>query len=400
MFNPFQFGSEPIGIDIGSSGAKLLQLRRGRSGLEAVASSRVDMDVTPAEATSDAHFVKLADAIKSSVSGAGFTGDSCVLSIDDAWLKYRSIRQPRMSDDERDGAVRLEGGQRLGFTEEQPGVVGWTTAGEVRESDAIREEVIIVGAEEALLERLVFAVAKTGMRPMAVEPGFMAVARAMTQRLRRQSDQNTLNVIIDIGLRHTSVMLTRGREVVFFKPLVFGGERVTEQVCSRMGIERETVLDLRKRRMQCGVKESDVSEIDPRVDRAMFDASRPLMDELAQEIALCLRYYSVTFRGAKPEKIILVGGEANEPHLPELIERVTRTTTVVGDPMADVCIDRVIGYGHNRRSSWSPWATAAGLGLRQMESMSVFGFKRGPQLRRKINETTAKGGQTSKREAA
>ncbi len=379
MYNPFHIGSEPIGIDIGSSGAKLLQLRRGRRGLEAVASARVDMPIDPSESGLDAHLVALADAIKTSVAASGFTSEKCVLSIDDSWLKVRSIRQPRMSDDERDGAVRIDGQQRLGFTPDEPGEVAWAVAGEVRESDAIREEVILTGSRTERLERLVFALAGVGLRPLAIEPGFVASARAMTTRLRRQSDQNVLNMLVDIGSRNTGVMLIRGRDVVFYKPLEFGGERLTNHVASRMGIELETVIDLRRRRMKYG---AESSEIDSRVDRAMFDAVRPVMDELAQEIALCLRYYSVTFRGAKPAKCYLIGGEACEPHLTGVIEEATRTATVVGEPLQDINDEHIFGYGQNRRSTRSEWAVAAGLAMRQMEVPSMLWFKNRPQFRR------------------
>jgi len=384
MYNPFNIGAEPIGIDIGSSGAKLLQLRRGRRGLEAVASARVDLAVDPSESGFDDHLVKLADAIKSAISASGFTSDHCVISVDDSWLKVRSIRQPRMSEDERDGAVKIDGQQRLGFTHEEPGEVVWAVAGEVRESDAIREEVILTGSRTERLERLVFALANVGLRPLAIEPGFVASTRAMTTRFRRQADQNILNVQVDIGFRNTGVMLTRGRSAVFYKPLEFGGERLTSHVASRMGIEEATVIDLRRRRMEAS---TNGSGIDARVDRAMFDAVRPLMDELAQEIALCLRYYSVTFRGAKPVTCYLVGGEASEPHLTEVIEEATRTTTVVGEPLQDIEDDHIFGYGQNRRSTRSEWAVAAGLAMRQMEAPKMLWFKNRPQFRRSSHAT-------------
>jgi len=128
-FNPFHFGIEPIGIDIGSSGAKLLQIRRTRRGMEAVASARVDLPVEPGACTGDGHIVALAEAIKSCIVASGFIGDTCVLSIDDSWLRVRSIRQPRMSSDERDGAIKIDGDQRLGFTRDEPGQIGWTEIG-------------------------------------------------------------------------------------------------------------------------------------------------------------------------------------------------------------------------------------------------------------------------------
>jgi hypothetical protein len=47
----------------------------------------------------------------------------------------------------------------------------------------------------------------------------------------------------------------------------------------------------------------------------VFDATRSTMEELGREIGLCLRYYSVTFRGQRPNKLRLLGGEAADPML-------------------------------------------------------------------------------------
>ena len=49
--------------------------------------------------------------------------------------------------------------------------------------------------------------------------------------------------------------------------------------------------------------------------QAVFDAGRSIMEDLGREVSLCLRYFSVTFRGQRPEKVRLVGGEACDPHL-------------------------------------------------------------------------------------
>jgi hypothetical protein len=45
----------------------------------------------------------------------------------------------------------------------------------------------------------------------------------------------------------------------------------------------------------------------------VLDATRSMISDLAHEVSLCLRYYSVTFRGQRPSKLRLLGGEANDP---------------------------------------------------------------------------------------
>src|SRR6185369_12504898 len=51
--------------------------------------------------------------------------------------------------------------------------------------------------------------------------------------------------------------------------------------------------------------------------QAVQDAIRPLTDDLARELDMCIRYFVVTFRGARPEQIHVTGRQANCPRLLE-----------------------------------------------------------------------------------
>ena len=55
---------------------------------------------------------------------------------------------------------------------------------------------------------------------------------------------------------------------------------------------------------------------DPEIARSIAEAIRPVLERLAQEMSLCLRYYSVTFRGQPLAQVVLGGGEAS----PSLVE--------------------------------------------------------------------------------
>jgi Tfp pilus assembly PilM family ATPase len=107
--------------------------------------------------------------------------------------------------------------------------------------------------------------------------------------------------------------------------------------------------------------------IDARVDRAMYDAVRPLMGDLAHEVSLCLRYYSVTFRGAKPEGCVLSGGEASEPKLVEAFKESLRIACDVGRPLDGVRTEG-LGAGTAVRGTGAEWGVAMGLSLRPRES--------------------------------
>lgn len=355
-------GTLPIAIDLGSMGARLLQLRSSRRGLHILAAARVESVAATSEPTPE-RLDELAAAIQRKVSAGGFRGSRCVLSIDDRWLRVRSVRHPRMSEAELDSVIRLDAASRLGFPEDDTPEIGWLLAGEVGQGSELRDELIVMGASSQAMERVVSAFSAVGLHPVAIEPGFLANARAFNRTLRRADDRARAKLIVDVGWTTTKVIIIRGQEIAFYKSIEVGGKQMAAKASERLGLSAETIADLRRRRF-----EGDTS-IDPRVDRAIFEAARPIIDDIAQEVALCLRYYSVTFRGVRPDECVLVGGEAREPRFAELIAGVLQIEAALGRPFHGLDAAEAVGLT-DRRSLGAEWSVATGLALRYAEKPS------------------------------
>jgi hypothetical protein len=86
------------------------------------------------------------------------------------------------------------------------------------------------------------------------------------------------------------------------------------------------------------------------------------MEELGREIALCLRYYSVTFRGQRPQKLKLLGGEAADPLLLGVLNASLGIPVEAGRPLFSVDTSRMDAC--DRMGFGSEWATAFGLALK------------------------------------
>ena len=363
VMNRLSARAYPIGIDLGASGAKVLQLARGSGGPRLVGALRVE---TP-EGTSLDHAGGGLDSLMRTLSrrilSGGFRGRQCVVSMDDRLLRTRSIRQPRMPDQEVEAAVRLDAAQRLGFPDDEASEVGWIRAGEVHQGEDVRDEIIYLGAPRAPLEHIAMGLASAGLRPVGIEPGFVATTRCFGRALRRATDLSVVRVLVDVGYRSTGVILTRGSQVAFYKPLELGGADLVRVASERLGLEPQTVNDLRRRRM---TRSAGDEPIDPKVDRALYDAVRPLLGDLAHEVNLCVRHYCVTFRGSRPGACLVSGGEALEPRLVEAIQDALQIDTAVGEPLEDIETRGAAGVG----VVGPEWGVAAGLSLRPLDIRS------------------------------
>jgi len=385
----FQSSVSPVGVELSPDGLKLLQLRRRKGQTEVVSTAQAPLD---AQALRDAmaadHAAPAAEeeatdsppqeaaqleqdaavalpswarsvsrAAETALNAGSFLGNRCVVALSEEFLRVRSVRQPKMAPDEAARAIQLDAADRLGFKEGAAVEIDWIEAGEVRQGEDIRDEVILVGASTATLTAFADALAEAGLATACVEPVFLAQARALGRTLRRAEDALAVRLIIDVGRRRTSVVVTRGQDVAFYKALDIGAEQFDQAAAVRLGVGLETVAELRRQRMRTRPEERD-----PRVDRAIYEGVRPIILQLAEEAALCLRYYSVTFFGQRPVEALLVGDEAREPGLVEVIAETLSVPTAVARPLEGFKLQNM-GVECDRRSELAEWTAATGASL-------------------------------------
>ncbi len=385
----------PIGVDIGAGSVKLLQLRRAGGKLTVVNGARVDFDPQTVGAPPMEKLDAIAEGVRAKLNAGGFVGSSCVVSIDDELLRIRSVRQPKMPLEEAESALRLDAPDRLGFAPEDGVEIGWLRAGEVRHGEDIRDELILVGAFSEQVDQLVDAVVRGGLRPIAVEPGFLACARSLSRTFRRASDSDTVRLVVEIGYRSAGVIVLRGSDVVFYKAIQIGGSQFDALVAEHLEMDLPAAVELRRTRIRATAMSAG-SPVDGRVDRAVFAAVRPVLDQLASEVALCLRYYTVTFRGQRPIAALLVGGDAGEPGLVDVMSGALNVPTEIARPLDGVDL-RDAGAMFDRRSGNLPgWCVATGLSLQ-----GDLPGRRRPLVGRRtvdaeVSEATAESGQEAR----
>jgi type IV pilus assembly protein PilM len=191
-----------------------------------------------------------------------------------------------------------------------------------------------------------------------------AVYRSQERFIRRREDEQEVNILVDVGHRRSTVVIGRGRDISFIKPIEIGSLHLHEAVGKKLGITLDEARALRRRLIEAapgpGMSLDQVRR-DP-VRQAVFDGTRSVMEQLGREIALCLRYYSVTFRGQRPGKLRVLGGEAADPLLLGVLNSSLSVPVEAGRPLFSVDTSRM--DAPDRMGFMSEWALAFGLGLK------------------------------------
>lgn len=336
----------PVGVDLGFDSIKLLQLERDGKGLAVAASGSCVL--------SDADRVDTNTRIRRSIEmlpgllkGHGFRGRRVVTCLPREFVQSKTLRLPTLPEHELRAAIHFEASQ-LFEIEPQHLAIHFLTAGEVKQGAETRTEVIVLGVDTRALDSILEQFNAAGLRLDALEFEPCAAYRGIERFLRRKEDENVVNVLLDVGARQSQVVIGRGHEVTFVKSIDIGGRTFTESVARKLNVSTDEARELRRSYAAA----SDADPAKESVMRTIIDATRPAMEELAREVSLCLRYYSVTFRGQRPAKVLLHGGEGNDESLRATLGSFINIPIELRQPLAGIVARKSGGPQTLFRSEW------------------------------------------------
>jgi len=339
----------PIGVDIGSRAVKLLQMDAQRSDIWETA--RWDLP-EPADGDPAQRDAAIVAALQQARQGRRFRGREAVLAIGGRDLFVQNIRVPQASGDDLLKTVCLEAAGRLPFRSDEA-EIRFLEAADVRQGDTIRREVIVLACQRKVIERLVGLAEGAGLAPVAIDVEPAAMLRCYARQFRRDEDQHNRVMFVNVGASLTSVVIARGPDAMFVKYIDVGGRQMDEAVSKHLKMALADAVALRQHN---GDRRAD--QRDPEVTRSVGESVRPVLEQLAAELSLCARYYSVTFRGQPLARIVLGGGEATPAIAEWLAARLALPCEVGGALRA---YQKAPPSGRA-----SQWDVAAGLALREV----------------------------------
>jgi len=309
---PWHHNIGAIGLDLGGGAPRATQVRLGADVPRLEVAARVEPDAT---------LVARARAAAQALRVSRFVGREIVVGLPSASAHMHVARLPELSDTDLREAVAWEASERSALPREQIVADSIATDAPSIAGDGKLER-LIVSADASELTNALDVLADAGFEPTVAEPRFVALARAFGRRTRRGSDLANVRALLHLDDADATVLILRGDRVAFCRELKLGGASLDVAVAQRLGVPLESAALLRSRRM--AAVRGEGSPVDPAAEEAAQAATRPTLDAIASELALCLRYFGVTFRGGQPARVILSGPHSAEPRLAGVLEEACR----------------------------------------------------------------------------
>ena len=342
----------PIGIDLGSRSVKMVQFSADRRSL--IAAGR--WEFPPASAESEAPELraqKIAELVQRGLSERKFVGRDVVLCLGEGEVVLQNIRVPKSEGAELDRYVAQETAGRVPFGVDEA-EIRYIEAADVRQGDAVMREVIVFACHRPVLQKSLDLVTGSHLNPLAVDVEPAALVRTYAAQYRRQDDVNERALVVHIGSKRTAAVIAQGEEMLFVKYIDIGGSHLDAAIARHLHMDAKEASSMRR---HSGDRRTDLQ--DPEVMRSVNDATRGVLERLAGELSLCVRYHSVTFRGQPLARMVLGGGEAT-PQLAETLGKSLNLKAEMSDPFRAMSMQRDVG----RRGLWD---VAAGLALREVK---------------------------------
>jgi len=327
----------------------------------------------------------IVSAIKRMLAKNNFRGKNVVSCLPSGNLKITSLRLGEADKEETELALRREVVQRFNLDPDKD-AMDYVVAGNVRQGDELKNELILFAADSETVKDHISMLEEAGLKPVAIDTVPGALFRSFERSLRRQEDKEGTLVFVDVGSLLTTVVFGRGGDISFVKQIAIGGEKFVREVATRLGISVHEARMLREslwseKRIPAvnatpGEPESSDrwEKLDASTQQTIVDAVTAVAEELAREISLCLRYYTVTFRGKRVERAVFAGGGAYEDILLGVLRRQLTVEVEVAQPLRgfDLSSESAsINFDSDRRGLLCEWAVAVGLALKKCEKPKV-----------------------------
>lgn len=307
-----------IGLDISTSGVRLVELAdagKGELRLERHAAeplprgSVVDGNIENIDAVSD--------AVRRVVQKSGTRIRHVALGMPPAAVITKKIILPAgLPEDQLEVQVESEASQYIPFALDEVSL-DFDVIGAAANSPEDMEVMLAAARREKVEDRVAVAEA-AGLTATVMDIESYAARAALQRLLDPDKARDRIVALFQIGAQATHVSMLQNGETVYEREQPFGGTQLTQDIVRAYGMSFEEA-ETRK-------KAGDLP------DNFGTDLLGPYLDNAALEITRAIQFFYTSTPYTRIDQILLAGGSAQLPGLPEIIAGRTRIATAVVAP--------------------------------------------------------------------
>ncbi|GAB5603500.1 type IV pilus assembly protein PilM [Thermus sp. FJN-A] len=358
---------EALGLEIGAANLKLVELAGHPPVLRSLA-----IRPTPPGMLMDGVVTEpaaLAQELRELLAEARTRKRYVVAAVPNPSVILRTIQVPKMPPKEMEEAVRWEAERYIPFPIDEV-VLDFAPLdplAEVPEGEQV--EVMVGAARQEAVAALIEALRGAGLTPVVLDVKPFAGLYPLEEAFAQDPEQ--VAVAVEIGAESTSLVLTRGDRPLAVRVLTLSGKDFTEAIGKSFGLDFLTAEEVKRTYGLATIPTEDeelLLDFDAERERyspaRIYDAIRPVLVELTQEIRRSLEFFRVQLGDVQPEVGYLYGGGSRLRGLATLLTDTLGVNFTSPDPWQGIQVDPKRFDLEKLREQGAEFMVPVGLALR------------------------------------
>jgi type IV pilus assembly protein PilM len=342
-----------VGLDIGSSAVKAVELKAAGKGFRVAAFGQ---EPVPADAIVDGAIIDagaVAEAIRQVFEhNRAFKSKEVCASLSGNAVIVKKITLPVMTESELDESIYWEAEQYIPFDIQDVNldyqILDPGTGPDSRGS----MEVLLVAAKKEKIGDYTGVIAQAGRTPVIVDVDAFALQNAFD--VNYGLDVGQVVVLLNAGASAINVNILQGEQSMFTRDISIGGNAYTEAVQKELDLPHESAEQLKK-----GIP----------VDGASFEEAQPVLRAVTENVLLEVQktfdFFKATASSDRIDRIMLSGGASRVDGFRDMLHERFSAPVEEFDPFRAITWDsRKLGGDPAEYAATA--AVAVGLALRKV----------------------------------
>jgi type IV pilus assembly protein PilM len=341
-----------VGLDIGSSSVKLVQLKERKGGFSLAAWGQAPL---PPEAIVDGALMNssaIVDAVRQLANEQRIKTKEVAIGVRGHSVIIKKIQLPRMGQEELDESIQWEAEQYIPFDVKDVNIDTeiLTPAGDA----AGQMDVLLVAAKKDMINDYTSVCAEAGLTVTVVDVDAFAVQNAWEANYEPAPGETV--VLINVGAAVSNINIIANGITTFTRDITMGGNAFTEEIQKQLNISYDEAEAL---------KVGGQGETDAVVPQEVERVIQGVADQMAGEIQRSLDFYAATAADNRIARVFLSGGTARIPALFKVIEARAGVPVELLNPFKTIDIDHKRFDAAAMQNAAPAAAVAVGLALRR-----------------------------------
>ncbi|HTP41506.1 MAG TPA: type IV pilus assembly protein PilM [Nitrospiria bacterium] len=342
-----------VGLDIGSSAIKIVQLRETRSGyvLERLGVRSLEPELIVDGSVMDAG--PIVEVIRGLAADCKLKTKDVALAVSGHSVIVKRVKLSPMSEDELEEMIKWEAAQYIPFDINEVNLDFAILDGQQGEDAQGEMNVALVAVKKDKLASYTSLVTDAGLRPVVMDVDAFALENMYS--VNYDVNANEVVALVNIGASVINMNILVGGTFGFTRDISIGGNRYTETIQKELNVSY-AAAEAAKRGQQN--READVTSVDSIVTT--------VNNEVAMEVSRSLDYFRTTTMHDHVHRMVLSGGGAKIKGLLDALAERCQVPLELANPFKQIEIDQKAVNADTLRESGIQAAVAVGLAIRRV----------------------------------